>query len=92
MSADIVEKLRCERTGNPVNTDTRPVGQPCDCDACNAAAEIERLKSALATCREIREYDAKEIGRLRAVNERLKARVAKLEDELVLSWKKRWTE
>jgi hypothetical protein len=34
-------------------------------------AEITRLQSALDTCRELREYDAAEIERLRAVNSSL---------------------
>jgi hypothetical protein len=38
---------RCAVTGNPCGTDTRPVDHPCQCDACMAHAEIERLRAAL---------------------------------------------
>jgi hypothetical protein len=48
---DIVERLRCLHTGNPVGTDTIMIGHPCHCQVCEAADEIEhrleRLRDAL---------------------------------------------
>lgn len=38
----------CRLTGNPVGTDTRPIGHPCKCEGCRAAAEIERLRAEVA--------------------------------------------
>lgn len=42
---------RCDVTKNPVGTDTRMVGRPCQCQGCRAAEEIERLRSALRLAR-----------------------------------------
>lgn len=39
---------RCAKTGNPCGTDTRPIGHPCQCDACLAHAEIEHLRGHLS--------------------------------------------
>lgn len=38
---------RCAITGNPSGSDTEMIGNPCACDGCRAAREIERLRAAL---------------------------------------------
>lgn len=40
--------LRCQITGNPYGTDTRPEGQPCLCGSCLAGEQMERLQAELA--------------------------------------------
>ena len=53
---DIVERLRLSVTKGH---------EPTDELAIEAADEIERLRAALDTCRELREYDQKELARYR---------------------------
>lgn len=57
----LVTDWRCDRTGNPVGTDTRAIGAgPCPCQGCRAALRIaalaadnERLKASMdAICSE----------------------------------------
>jgi hypothetical protein len=52
---DIVERLRGYKEQHPIADDLR-----------EAADEIERLREALATCRELREIDKALIAKLRA--------------------------
>lgn len=50
--SDIKQPLRCLITGNPVGTDTWKIGYSCQCQICQTASEIERLRSELEQARE----------------------------------------
>lgn len=43
---------RCDITGNPIGTDTRALGQPCQCTSCKAA-----LIYPCADCGKMRSQD-----------------------------------
>lgn len=56
ISADVEEKLRCERTRNPCGTDTWGNGETCPCDSCQCwlalrsqAADIAALSANIRT-------------------------------------------
>mgnify|MGYP006275240163 CR=1 FL=1 len=39
---------RCDVTGNPVGTDTRPIGAPCQCQGCRAASLLAKQSDEIA--------------------------------------------